>query len=79
MMSAMTKITTTIDDAGRILVDAALVHLAHLKSGDAVNLEINESTIKFSPADQPVIDADKAAETARRLIKKNDLLFKNLS
>jgi antitoxin component of MazEF toxin-antitoxin module len=48
--------------------------------GDQVNVEIHSGgTITISPVDQAVIDEDTAAVTARRLIQKNQELFRRLS
>jgi len=61
------------------MFDAALMDLAHLKTGDQVNVEVHEGgTITLTPV-RPTINAEKAAATAKRLIKKNEELFRRLS
>jgi len=62
-----------------LMFDAALIELAHLKPGDQVNVEVHEGgTITLTPL-RPVITPEKAATTAKRLIKKNAELFRRLS
>lgn len=75
----MIKTITKIGNSHGIIFDAALLDLAHLKSGDEVNVAIHEGgTITLTPARQSVEPA-AAASMARKLIKKNAELFKRLS
>ena len=75
----MTKTITKIGNSHGLIFDAALMDMAHLKAGDQVNVEIHSGgTITITPL-QPVIVPEKAAATAKRLIKKNTELFRRLS
>jgi len=75
----MTKTITKIGNSQGLIFDAALMELAHLKAGDQVNVEIHEGgTITLTPL-RPVITPEKAAATAKRLIRKNAELFRRLS
>jgi antitoxin component of MazEF toxin-antitoxin module len=61
------------------MFDAALMDLARLKVGDQVTITIHEGgSIVLTPL-RPVIVPEKAAATAKRLIKKNAELFRRLS
>ncbi len=76
----MIKTITKVGNSQGIIFDAALLQLARLKVGDQVNVEVHPGgTITIAPMDLAVIDEKTAATTARRLIKKNDTLFKRLS
>jgi antitoxin component of MazEF toxin-antitoxin module len=76
----MIKTITKIGNSQGIIFDSALLQLARLKVGDEVNVEVHAGgTITIAPADPSVIDASDAAETAKRLIGKNDDLFRRLS
>ena len=75
----MVKTITKVGNSQGIIFDAALMELAHLKVGDEVNVEVHEGgTITLAPV-RSQIQAATAAETARRLIRKNSALFKRLS
>ena len=76
----MIKTISKIGNSQGIIFDSALLQLARLKVGDEVNLEVHAGgTITIAPAHPTRIDAPIAAATARRLIKKNDELFRRLS
>lgn len=76
----MIKTITKIGNSQGIIFDSALLQLARLKVGDEVNVEVHTGgTITIAPVALPVIDERAAAATARRLIKKNDTLFRRLS
>jgi len=75
----MIKTVTKVGNSQGVIFDSAVMELAHLKLGDSLNLEVHSSgTITLTPM-RPQIDAARAADTARRLIKKNDELFRRLS
>jgi antitoxin component of MazEF toxin-antitoxin module len=75
----MTKIISKVGNSNGIIFDATLMDLAHLKTGDEVNVEVHEGgTITLTPLRRS-IDPDKAAATARRLIRKNEELFRHLA
>jgi len=75
----MTKTITKIGNSQGLMFDAALMDLARLKVGDQVNITVHEGgSIVLTPL-RPVITPEKAATTAKRLIKKNSELFRRLS
>lgn len=75
----MVKTVTKVGNSQGIIFDSAIMEMAHLKVGDSVNLEIHAGgTITLTPL-RPQIDPSRAAEAARRLIQKNDELFRRLS
>jgi len=76
----MIKTITKIGNSQGIIFDSALLQLARLKLGDEVNVEIHAGgSITITPMKQAVIEADVAEESARRLIQKNNELFRKLS
>lgn len=75
----MTKTITRIGNSQGLMFDAALMDLAHLKVGDQVSVTVHEGgSIVLTPM-RPVISPEKAAATAKRLIRKNAELFRRLS
>lgn len=76
----MIKTISRIGNSRGIIFDAALLQLAHLKEGDRVNVEVHQGgTITITSVQTSEIDPARAAEAARRLICKNDELFRRLS
>jgi antitoxin component of MazEF toxin-antitoxin module len=75
----MTRTISKIGNSQGVMFDSALMDLARLKVGDQVSISVHEGgSIVLTPA-RPVIRPDKAATTARRLIKKNSELFRRLA
>ena len=75
----MTKTITKIGNSRGIMFDAALMDLARLKVGDQVTITVHEGgSIVLTPV-RPVIVPEKAAATAKRLIRKNTQLFQRLA
>ena len=75
----MTKTITKIGNSQGLMFDSALMDLARIKVGDQVAVSVHEGgSIVLTPV-RPVIKPDKAAATAKRLIKKNAELFRRLS
>jgi antitoxin component of MazEF toxin-antitoxin module len=75
----MTKTITKIGNSRGIMFDAALMDLARLKVGDQVTITVHEGgSIVLTPV-RPVINPEKAAATAKRLIRKNTRLFRRLA
>ena len=75
----MTKTITKIGNSQGLMFDAALMDLARLKVGDQVTVSVHEGgSIVLTPV-RPVIKPEKAAATAKRLIKKNAELFRRLA
>ncbi|MEI6541689.1 MAG: hypothetical protein WCO86_19525 [Planctomycetota bacterium] len=78
--SGMTKTIEKVGNAHGIVFDAALLSSVGLKPGDEVNVEAHPGgMITITPVNRTVIDATTAGLTARRLIEKNDQLFRRLS
>jgi len=76
----MIKTITKIGNSQGIIFDSALLQLARLKVGDEVNVEVHAGgTITIAPMERAEIEDHEAAVTARRLIGKNDELFRRLS
>ena len=75
----MTKTITKIGNSQGLMFDAALMDLARLKVGDQVTITIHEGgSIVLTPL-RPAIAPERAAATAKRLIRKNAELFRRLS
>jgi len=80
MFYVMVKTVTKVGNSHGVIFDAALMDLAHLKMGDQVNVEVHPGgTITMTPLQSTTIGAERAAETAKRLIQKNAELFRRLS
>ena len=76
----MTKTIEKVGNSHGIVFDAALLSSVGLKPGDEVNVEVQPGgTITITPVKLTAIDASAAGSTARRLIEKNDELFRRLS
>jgi antitoxin component of MazEF toxin-antitoxin module len=75
----MIKTVTKIGNSQGLMFDSALMDLARIKVGDQLTVSVHEGgSIVLTPV-RPVIAAEKAAATAKRLIKKNAELFRRLS
>jgi len=75
----MTKTIAKVGNSQGLIFDAALMDLAHLKVGDQVNVTVHEGgAIVLTPV-RRAIEPQRAAATARRLIRKNRGLFKRLA
>lgn len=75
----MIKTITKIGNSKGIILDAALLELAHLKEGDQLSVTVHDSgAITFTPT-RAVIDAETAAGRAREIVSRNDELFHRLS
>lgn len=75
----MTKTISKIGNSQGLMFDTALMEMAHLKVGDQVTVSVHEGgSIIITPI-RPVIDAERGAAVAKRLIGKNSELFKRLS
>jgi antitoxin component of MazEF toxin-antitoxin module len=76
----MIKTITKIGNSHGIIFDSALLQLAHLKPGDEVNVEVHAGgMITIAPLSPSFISVENATESAKRIISKNDELFKRLS
>ena len=75
----MTKTIAKIGNSQGLMFDMALMEMARLKVGDQVTVSVHEGgSIIITPI-RPVIDAERGALVAKRLIGKNRELFKRLS
>jgi antitoxin component of MazEF toxin-antitoxin module len=75
----MIKTIIKVGNSHGLIFDSALMELTHLKNGDEVAVSVHEGgSIVLTPI-RPVITPNKAAATAKRLIKKNAELFRRLS
>ncbi|HMG06754.1 MAG TPA: hypothetical protein VK581_14950 [Chthoniobacterales bacterium] len=75
----MTKTISKVGNSQGIIFDAALMDLARVKVGDQLTVTVHEGgSIVLTPV-RPAIDAKEAGAAAKRLIKKNSVLFKRLS
>ena len=61
------------------MFDTALMELARLKVGDQVSVTVHDGGSLVITPIRPVINTEQAAATAKRLIGKNEDLFKRLS
>jgi antitoxin component of MazEF toxin-antitoxin module len=76
----MIKTISKIGNSHGIIFDSTLLQLAHLKPGDEVNVEIHPGgTITLTPLNAAQIAPAAAAEAAKRIIGKNNELFRRLS
>jgi antitoxin component of MazEF toxin-antitoxin module len=76
----MIKTITKIGNSHGIIFDSTLLQLAHLKPGDEVNVEVHAGgMITIAPLTPTKISVENATATAKRLIGKNDELFRRLS
>lgn len=75
----MIKKITKIGNSQGIIFDATLMDMAHLKTGDQVNVTLHEGgTLTLTPV-RPLIQPEEAGEAARNIIRKNAELFRRLS
>ena len=75
----MTKTISKVGNSQGLIFDSALMDLTRLKVGDQVSITVHEGgAIVLTPVRQ-TIEPKKAANTARRLIRKNPELFRRLS
>ena len=75
----MTKTISKVGNSQGLIFDAALMDLARLKVGDLVTVTVHEGGAIILTPVRPNIEPQKAAATARRLIRKNSALFKRLA
>jgi antitoxin component of MazEF toxin-antitoxin module len=75
----MIKTICKVGNSNGLIFDAALMDLAHLKSGEQLNVEVHEGGVITLTPLRKNIEPGKAAATARRLIRKNSDLFRRLA
>ncbi len=75
----MVKTISKIGNSQGVIFDSALMELARLKVGDAVDVVVHDSgAITLTPM-RPVITPEFAAETAEKVIRDYDEVFRRLS
>jgi antitoxin component of MazEF toxin-antitoxin module len=75
----MVKTVSKIGNSQGVMLDSALMELAHLKVGDQLNVTIHEGgSIMLTPV-RRVIDSESAKRAAKRIISRNSELFRRLS
>jgi antitoxin component of MazEF toxin-antitoxin module len=75
----MTKTISKVGNSQGLIFDSALMELTHLKVGDQVNVTVHEGGAIILTPVRRAIEPKKAAESAKRLIRKNAELFRRLS
>lgn len=75
----MVKVITKIGNSQGIIMDQALLELAHLKVGDAVDVTVHDGgSVTLTPC-KAVVSPEAARESAKRIIGKNAEIFRRLS
>ncbi|MGH8633876.1 MAG: AbrB/MazE/SpoVT family DNA-binding domain-containing protein [Burkholderiales bacterium] len=75
----MLKRIAKIGNSQGLIFDSALRELTGLAAGDQVNVTVHEGgAIVIAPM-RPAIGADEARGRARKLIRRNNALFKRLA
>jgi antitoxin component of MazEF toxin-antitoxin module len=75
----MIKKITKIGNSNGILFDAALMDMAHLKTGDEVSITVHEGgSIVIAPL-RPTISVEEGLASAKEWIERNDDLFRRLA
>ena len=76
----MIKTIKKIGNSKGIILDAALLEMAHLKEGDQLSVTVHEGgAITFAPVDRRVIRDEDAKRHATEIVAENDELFRRLS
>jgi antitoxin component of MazEF toxin-antitoxin module len=75
----MIKKITKIGNSNGIVFDAALMDMAHLKTGDEVSITVHEGgSIVIAPM-RPVVTVEQAEASIKGWMDKNDELFRRLA
>jgi antitoxin component of MazEF toxin-antitoxin module len=75
----MVKVITKIGNSQGLIMDQALLEMAHLKVGDSVDVSVHDGgSVVLTPC-RTSITPDEAMVSARRLIGKNAEIFRRLS
>lgn len=75
----MTKTITKIGNSQGIIFDAALMELAHLKTGDEVNVEVHQGgTITITPL-RPIRSPEEITRTIQSTMKDYRRTMKRLA
>jgi antitoxin component of MazEF toxin-antitoxin module len=75
----MVKVITKIGNSQGLIMDQALLEMAHLKVGDTVDVSVHDGgSVVLTPC-RAAISPEEAKASARRLIGKNSKIFRRLS
>lgn len=75
----MIKTITKVGNSQGIILDAALLELAHLKAGDELNVEVHEGgTLTFTPL-HPRPSAEEVSKVIRSTMKDYAATMKRLA
>lgn len=75
----MIKTISKVGNSQGVIFDSALMDLARLKVGDAVDVVVHDSgAITLTPL-RPVITAERAAEAVETVIEDYNEVFRRLS
>lgn len=75
----MVKTITKIGNSSGIILDAALLELAHLETGDDVNIEVHDGgTITITPM-RPQPSREEVSRIIKKTMKDYARTLKNLS
>lgn len=75
----MVKIITKIGNSQGLIMDQALLEMAHLKVGDAVDVTVHDGGCVTLTPTRAVVSPEDARDAARRIIGKNSEIFRRLS
>jgi antitoxin component of MazEF toxin-antitoxin module len=75
----MVKVITKIGNSQGLIMDQALLEMAHLHVGDAVDVSVHDGgSVVLTPC-RSLIAPEAAKESAKRIIAKNAEIFRRLS
>ncbi len=76
----MIKTVTRVGNSKGIILDSALLELAHWKEGDQLAVTVHEGgAITFSPVEGRLISEEDATASAKAILQNNQELFDRLS
>lgn len=75
----MLKTITKVGNSQGLILDAALMELAGLKVGDAVNVTVHEGGAIMVTPMTPSIGKDEARRSAAKVVRRNRELFRRLA
>ena len=73
------KVISKIGNSQGLIMDQALLELAHLKVGDAVEVTVHDGGAVVLQPCKPVVTPEQAKDAAKRIIGKNAEIFRRLS
>jgi antitoxin component of MazEF toxin-antitoxin module len=76
----MIKVITKIGNSAGLILDQAVMELAHLKVGDQVDVSVDATSGVLRVASmRPVVSAEQAGAAVERILSQNDELFRRLA